>query len=278
MKVNRSTLFISLTIIILSLSGCSNVIDTNTGISNDKNTININNLQLTQDNTFMSISSSNSDSFNRMIPFYFRYISSFESDEETITKLFNDYFDSVTIYFNDNSLTFTTNEISWTAGRDSLTEYNPILYIMIEIDELLMTDALTIDRIVLNRNDDYSFEIPNFSIEARETISEEIFIVTSSPVMTTMDEELEIYGTYSILPVTGEEIHSFELIFPEYFANIDKYEIVDVSINEDDTYEFRVRISFSEYSETIVFRPFIRIEFGTNQVAYMIPLMPLYVD
>ena len=275
-KTKKVKWLASLIVLILLLSGCFN--ENNASVSNDENTINIDYLHLTQDDTFMSISSSDSDSFNRMIPFYFKYTSSFESDEEMITRLFNAYFDSVTIYFDDDFSVFTTSEISWTAGQDSPTEYNPILYIMIEVAELIMTDTLIVARIVFNRNDDYTFEISNFLIDAHTTISEDIFLMTSSPVMATIDENFEIYGTYSIFPVTGEEIHNFELIFPDDFSTIDGYEVIDININEEGVYEFRVQFSFLGNNDIIVFRPLIRIEYGTNQVSYMIPLMPVYID
>lgn len=276
-KVTKMTWLASFVLFILLLSGCSNGDDYDLTF-NSENTINIENLHLTQDNTSMSISRNHSDSFNRMIPFYFRYISSFDSDEETITNLLNTYIESVTIYFTDDLEAFTTNEISWTAGQDSPTEYNPILYIMIEVDELVTMESAVVERIVFNRNEDYAFEIPNFLIEAHTTISEDTFFVASSPVMATIDDDLKIYVTYGILPVTGEKIHHIELIFPDSFSSIDAYEVVDVNINDEGIYEFSVQLSFLGDNDIIVFRPLIRIEYGANQIDYLIPLMPIYVD
>jgi hypothetical protein len=251
----------------------------------NKNTLNMESLRLTQGNTYVSISNNDMSEYSRIIPFYFSYIpySGFDVETpreqhnvESITEQFEIYLTTMSIHFKNSPIIFTTNYLNWSAFEISPNEYNITLIISPEIEDLQIDGIMLVDKIVFN--DKYSFEFHNYIIEAKETISEKVFFITDTPIETTINESLVSTGLYGILPLTGETINGFELIFPNNFSNIIKYEIVDANISDEGIFEYRVQIFFSENERNVVFRPFIKILHGNNQIAWAIPPLPTFIN
>lgn len=276
----RNICLILLFIIVIILSGC----DASAGNESnekeemiEKGNLDIENLILTQGDTFIAISSNDPYEHNRSIPMYFTYLSNISTNNNDITRMLNLYLASIELYFKNNS-SLKLNNLNWTSAEITPYNFNINLTVELGLEDLYFFDKAHVSHIIFNSNLNYVFEFTNLLIESRDTISEDIFYVSSTPVIATTNDDLTLYVRYGITPFAGGSIEGFKLIFPEEFSNLIRYEIVHYYTDDNGIYRFEIRKYFSEYRSEIFFRPFIRIEHNNGQQSYLLPFMPVLIN
>ena len=243
----------------------------------EKENLDIENLILTQGDTFIAISSNDPYEHNRSIPMYFTYVSNISTNNDDITRMLNFHLASVELYFENNS-SLQLNDLHWLSAEVNPYTFNINLTIRLGIEDFNFPNKEYVSHIIFNSNHDYMFEFTNLLIESRDTISEDIFYVSSTTVVATTNDDLALYVRYGITPFAGGSIEGFKLIFPEEFSSSIRYEIVHSHIDDNGIYRFEIRKYFSEYRSEIFFRPFIQIEHDNGQLAYLLPLMPVLIN
>jgi len=237
-------------------------------------------LRLTQESTFIAFSENDVTGFNRWIPFYFELHMHYDYTASEIEDILENIANTLTLYSENRNALFSTNQLIWTAVRLSPAQYNITLVVIPDTDELMITSATSVERIVISTDKTYhEYLFSTFIIESRMTISGDIFYSSRVSIETRINAEtLSINPNYGIASMAGYGINNFELIFPAGFANILEYEVIERQSMDDDVEMFATVIIFSSYEESIVFRPFIRIEYGYSNVGYIVPALPVFIN
>jgi hypothetical protein len=251
-------------------------------------------LELNQDDAYVAISSNDSGGSNRWLPFYFTIESEKNTNFKSILAILNkaerenivrtmlhEDITRVTLYSETNESLISTDKVIWTAteyNNGSSYEYQILLIIDLDLDELKLDKATNIQKMTFDMSNGEKIEhvLPNYIVEARETISEEELYVSMIPIYSSISEDATANTDYGFKG--NWEITALELDYPENFANITKHEIGEPTTNIEGDIDYPVVIYFSEFGPTqrTVFRPFLRVH-SENDSGWLIPGYPAYI-
>lgn len=152
--------------------------------------------------------------------------------------------------------------------------YNLTLVLIPKLDEFPIADVEQIGKIVLKSNDKtYEYELPQYLIEARETIPEEKSAVSLSSVESEVNEDLSAGVNYGI-ENKGNDILKFDIDYSKKFNDVVKYRIASVE-EKKDTVKYAVDVQLKEKQSKTVFRPFLKVEYKDTS-GWLIPTVPVY--
>lgn len=234
-------------------------------------------LQIDQGDTFIAISSNDTDGYNRWIPFYFHLQTESDDGIEAVEAFLNETFTEATLYSNSGDSLFTTEELIWSAFRLDTNSYNLTLVIVPDLQDFVIDELIQINKIALSFNNEaVEYMLPNYTIEARDTIKDDLYVAVST-METEFQDNLIARVNYGIMGNTTS-VESLELDYPTDFANIEKYEIDKINESADGVKEYSMIIHFSAPNNKIVFRPFIKILYSDNNYEWVIPTVPAYIN
>lgn len=236
-------------------------------------------LRLDQKEAYISISATNEEGYDRWLSFYLSLPNDSESlsDKEMEEKL-REEIDSLSLYDKDE-LVYTADELIWAAVQTESGTYNLTLTVIPKIEELSGTFRKNIDRITFqSESDSREFPLETCIIDAQETLPEEKFYISGSPMVTSIEDDLTDTLNYSILVSDdAEEIKSVSLVYEDGFAGITDASIVQTSKKENEL-EYEATISFKQKETGIAFRPFLKIQTASGKEGLLVPPIPAYID
>ena len=256
-------------------------------------------LELNQNDAYIAISSNDPSGSNRWLPFYFTIESEENANfkntlaglmeterekaerESIVQDILYENITRVTLYSEANESLISTDKVIWTATEYRGNSYQLFLAIQLDLDELKLDKATNIQKITFDMSNGEKIEhILNYTVEARETISEKEIYVSSIPVYVPIREDVTARPDYGFMG--NQKITDLELDYPANFANITKHEIGDPTINMkadmEGQIDYPVIIYFSEFGpdQRTVFRPFLRV-YSENDSGWLIPGYPAYI-
>ena len=144
-----------------------------------------------------------------------------------------------------------------------------------KIKELSGTFRKNIERITFqSESESREFPLDAYIIDAQETLPEEEFYISGSPMVTYIEDDLTDTLNYSILASDdAEEIESVSIVYEDGFAGI-----TDASITQTAKNGNEATVSFHQKETGIAFRPFLKIKTVSGKEGLLVPPIPAYID
>lgn len=236
-------------------------------------------LRLDQKEAYISISVTNEEGYDRWLSFYLSLPNDSESlsDKEMAEKL-REEIDSLSLYDKDG-LVYTADELIWAAVQTESGTYNLTLNVIPKIKELSGTFRKNIERITFqSESESREFPLDAYIIDAQETLPEEEFYISGSPMVTYIEDDLTDTLNYSILASDdAEEIESVSLVYEDGFAGITDASITQTAKNGNEV-SYEATVSFHQKETGIAFRPFLKIKTVSGKEGLLVPPIPAYID
>lgn len=242
--------------------------------------LDIDRLKLTQNSTYIALSSDNNTGYSRLIPFYFLFEADYDYTQEEITEMLNSSIEEVVLSFDEESAFFSASDLFWGVNHISECKYNVTLSVVPSIDELSINGIINVDSISFISNDkEYKYDFTNFTIDIKETAEMESFFYSSvSPIESYLNEVFEATVQYGIVADSDFSIKGLELYYPNGFAGLVSYEILETTLDDNGLELFTIHFRFISDVQSIVFRPFIKIYYDENEVGLIPVSLPMIIN
>lgn len=264
----------------LVLCFCAKRLDYNIVPDADPQMIDMSSLIFDQGHTYISLSKNNDNGFNRWFPLYFRIKGNIDCTENEIEQALNKQIKKLSLTADDGTVIYLADELMWSALKLPNGIINLSLMISLTDDCFRNKEQMKIQTItfLLNNNEIITYYLEHCVIEERDTLNSDNICVYESTIDTTYSEDLTALVDYGIQVKNGVKVASVEIDYPEYFADLDKYEIFTYNTNDDDEcYSLTIAYHFLLDHPKTMFRPFIKIVFEDGNTGWIIPPLPVFI-
>lgn len=236
-------------------------------------------LRLDQKKAYISISATNEEGYDRWLSFYLSLPDDGESlSDKELEKKLREEISTLSLY-DKEGLVYTADELLWAAVQTDSGTYNLTLTVIPKIEELSGTFRKNIERITFqSESESREFPLDAYIIDAQETLPEEEFYISGSPMVTYIEDDLTDTLDYSILASDdAEEIESVTLVYEDGFAGITDASITQTAKNGNEI-SYEATVSFHQKETGIAFRPFLKIKTVSGKEGLLVPPIPAYID
>lgn len=236
-------------------------------------------LRLDQKEAYISISATNEDGYDRWLSFYLSLPDDGESlSDKELEKKLRKEISTLSLYDKDG-LVYTTDELLWASVQTDRGTYNLTLTVIPKIEELSGTFRKNIERITFqSESESREFPLDAYIIDAQETLPEEEFYISGSPMVTYIEDDLTDTLNYSILASDdAEEIESVTLVYEDGFAGITDASITQTE-KKGNEISYEAAVSFYQKETGSAFRPFLKIKTVSGKEGLLVPPIPAYID
>lgn len=259
--------------------------------------INNHNLLLDQGYTYIALSANDSENLNRAIFFYFVIQTEEDLEDEELESLLDSKFKEASLYF-ENGEAYIFNNLFWTSNKVE-NKYNLLLTIIPNETDFNTENSFHVDTLILNDgNKNFSYELSNFIIDAKETSQKDTVGVILSTIDTNINNNDYIANANIGIENSKRTVVSLELVYETNFANIIKHEILwsgvqyeegfvnatnqkDYELDKNKKYhydKYEIKYNFSKLNDKVIFRPFIKVTFDDDSEQLILPLYPSYIS
>ncbi|SFA89747.1 hypothetical protein SAMN05216249_104156 [Acetitomaculum ruminis DSM 5522] len=275
-------IIILLTVVILVCVGCSGNSDSKSSDNKNAKTtkeeaFDLENLKLTQSNTYMAISKNEKKGYNRWIFFFFSYESKEDLDEKDVEESLYNSIKSISMKSDSKEL-YVEKEPIISVGKNDKNKYDINIELQPDVGALNLDGPTNISDITIKTSDsqkEYSFD--NYILEEKETFTEDEFSVTSSAFFSQVSEDSTASATYA-LENNGKAIQEISLEYSDkmdFIKNTKVDKTNPLTEDESKTSVFEALFELKEDFEYKTFRPFIKIK-TTEKEGYVVPSVPLW--
>lgn len=236
-------------------------------------------LRLDQKEAYISISATNEDGYDRWLSFYLSLPDDGESlSDKELEKKLRKEISTLSLYDKDG-LVYTADELLRASVQTDRGTYNLTLTVIPKIEELSGTFRKNIERITFqSESESREFPLDAYIIDAQETLPEEEFYISGSPMVTYIEDDLTDTLNYSILASDdAEEIESVTLVYEDGFAGITDASITQTE-KKGNEISYEAAVSFYQKETGSAFRPFLKIKTVSGKEGLLVPPIPAYID
>jgi hypothetical protein len=229
-------------------------------------------LTLNQNKAYVAVSSNDENS--RTLPFYFTYANPKAESDGQAYSILNDQYVQANLYAED-ALIGQVDNIHWTVSKLGAGRYTVQLDLTPSLSDFQFDDIKRITKLELTakNNTSQTFELPDYLVQQKETLSKDVIEVQGAMAQSTIDKNDKAQTCYTIL-AKGNEIDSVALEYPKQL-----FYVKDDSLNKTKseaggvTYQFSLRLS--EGGSKAIFRPFVKLTYNDGQEGYVLASFPV---